>query len=123
MSDEATDAAPAPAHPVERLFPFVLKTQALLIGRDTLRANKGNLSGELKFARKLGRRRGRKTSEEAAGQARAIVDHEGGDDPAGAAGLIWNHPGFLTRGFPRRQSIDRQARPHGQGAATKKARG
>jgi ribosomal protein L7Ae-like RNA K-turn-binding protein len=37
MSDEA------PAHPVERLFPFVVKTRALLVGRDTLRANKGKL--------------------------------------------------------------------------------
>ena len=37
MSEE-----PAP-HPVERLFPFVLKTKALLVGRDTLRANKGRL--------------------------------------------------------------------------------
>ncbi len=43
MSDEATSNTPAPAHPVERLFPFVLKTKALLIGRDTLRANKGKL--------------------------------------------------------------------------------
>jgi hypothetical protein len=33
----------APSHPVERLFPFVLKTRALLVGRDTLRANKGKL--------------------------------------------------------------------------------
>jgi hypothetical protein len=32
-----------PPHPVERLFPFVLKTRALLVGRDTLRANKGKL--------------------------------------------------------------------------------
>ena len=30
-------------HPVERMFPFVLKTRALLVGRDTLRANKGKL--------------------------------------------------------------------------------
>ena len=28
---------------VERLFPFVLKTRALLVGRDTLRANKNKL--------------------------------------------------------------------------------
>ncbi|HEY2329396.1 MAG TPA: hypothetical protein VGI63_06240 [Verrucomicrobiae bacterium] len=34
---------PAQPHPVERLFPFVLKTRALLVGRDTLRANKGKL--------------------------------------------------------------------------------
>ena len=34
---------PSPTHSVERLFPFVLKTRALLVGRDTLRANKGKL--------------------------------------------------------------------------------
>jgi len=34
---------PTPPHSVERLFPFVLKTRALLVGRDTLRANKGKL--------------------------------------------------------------------------------
>jgi hypothetical protein len=34
---------PAQPHSVERLFPFVLKTRALLVGRDTLRANKGKL--------------------------------------------------------------------------------
>ena len=33
----------APARPVERMFPFVLKTRGLLVGRDTLRANKGKL--------------------------------------------------------------------------------
>ena len=37
MSDEVVP------HPVERMFPFVLKTRALLVGRDTLRANKGKL--------------------------------------------------------------------------------
>ena len=37
MSDEVIP------HPVERMFPFVLKTRALLVGRDTLRANKGKL--------------------------------------------------------------------------------
>ncbi len=41
MSDEV------PVEPVgknvERLFPFVVKTRGLLIGRDTLRANKGKL--------------------------------------------------------------------------------
>ena len=37
MSDEITP------HPVERMFPFVLKTRALLVGRDTLRSNKGKL--------------------------------------------------------------------------------
>ena len=29
--------------PVERLFPFVLRARILLIGRDTLRTNKGKL--------------------------------------------------------------------------------
>jgi hypothetical protein len=37
MSDEV------PPHPVERLLPFVLKTKSLLVGRDTLRANKSKL--------------------------------------------------------------------------------
>jgi hypothetical protein len=37
MSDET------PAKSVERLFPFVLKSRALLIGRDTLRRSKGKL--------------------------------------------------------------------------------
>jgi hypothetical protein len=32
-----------PAKNVERMFPFVLKTRGLLVGRDTLRANKGKL--------------------------------------------------------------------------------
>ena len=47
MSDEPAEkpavpeAAPAPG--VERLFPFVLKTRGLLIGRDSLFANKGKL--------------------------------------------------------------------------------
>jgi len=43
MSDEAPAAPSVPAQNVERLFPFVLKTRALLVGRDTLRANKGKL--------------------------------------------------------------------------------
>jgi hypothetical protein len=38
-----SDSEPIQPHPVERLFPFVLKTRALLVGRDTLRANKGKL--------------------------------------------------------------------------------
>ena len=37
------EPASAPAHPVERLLPFVLKTKSLLVGRDTLRANKSKL--------------------------------------------------------------------------------
>jgi len=43
MSDEASTEPPAPAKNVERLFPFVVKTRGLLIGRDTLRANKNKL--------------------------------------------------------------------------------
>ena len=37
MSDGATP------HPLERLLPFVLKTKSLLVGCDTLRANKSKL--------------------------------------------------------------------------------
>jgi hypothetical protein len=32
-----------PAKPVERLFPFVLKSRVLLVGRDTLRRSKSKL--------------------------------------------------------------------------------
>ena len=35
--------SPEPARPVERLFPFVLKTRILIVGRDTLRRSKGRL--------------------------------------------------------------------------------
>lgn len=34
---------PMPAKSVERLFPFVLKARALIVGRDTLRRSKGRL--------------------------------------------------------------------------------
>lgn len=43
MNDAAPADNPAPTPAVERLFPFVLKTQGLIIGRDSLRANKGRL--------------------------------------------------------------------------------
>jgi ribosomal protein L7Ae-like RNA K-turn-binding protein len=43
MSDEAPLEETAPTRPVERLFPFVLKTRGLVIGREALRANKGKL--------------------------------------------------------------------------------
>ena len=33
----------APTKPVERLFPFVLKSRALIVGRDTLARSKSNL--------------------------------------------------------------------------------
>jgi hypothetical protein len=34
---------PAPTKSVERLFPFVLRARILMVGRDTLRRNKGKL--------------------------------------------------------------------------------
>jgi len=44
MSEEAPIESAEPAvKNVERLFPFVVKTRGLLIGRDTLRANKSKL--------------------------------------------------------------------------------
>ena len=43
MTDETSPEAPVPAHNVERLFPFVLKTRGLLVGRDSLRANRSKL--------------------------------------------------------------------------------
>jgi hypothetical protein len=43
MDDELPAEPALPAKSVERLFPFVLKTRGLLVGRDTLRANKGKL--------------------------------------------------------------------------------
>ena len=43
MNDDASAESLTPAKPVERLFPFVLKTRGLVIGRDALRANRGKL--------------------------------------------------------------------------------
>jgi len=46
MSDEApieSAESVVPAKNVERLFPFVVKTRGLLVGRDTMRANKSKL--------------------------------------------------------------------------------
>ena len=43
MSEEASSEELVPAKNVERLFPFVLKTRGLVVGRDALRANKGKL--------------------------------------------------------------------------------
>ena len=43
LPTEEPTAPAAPVRPVERLFPFVLKTRGLLVGRDTLRANRGKL--------------------------------------------------------------------------------
>jgi hypothetical protein len=43
MNDDGSMASSAPVKPVERLFPIVLKTRGLVIGRDALRANRGKL--------------------------------------------------------------------------------
>jgi len=43
MSEGVASEKSVPAKNVERLFPFVIKTRALLVGRDTLRANKSKL--------------------------------------------------------------------------------
>jgi hypothetical protein len=56
-----------------------------------------------KRARKSRCCRGRKSSEEAAGQAAAIVDHDPRNELAGSSGLIWNHFDFLAHRRPSRQ--------------------
>ena len=43
MDEEASAEPSLPVRPVERLFPFVLKTRGLVVGRDALRANRGKL--------------------------------------------------------------------------------
>ena len=43
MSEEPAPQPAVPAPGVERLFPFVMKTRGLIIGRDSLFANKGKL--------------------------------------------------------------------------------
>ena len=43
MDEAPPTESPAAPPNVERLFPFVLKTRALLVGRDALRSNKGKL--------------------------------------------------------------------------------
>jgi ribosomal protein L7Ae-like RNA K-turn-binding protein len=43
MSEELPAEPAVPGPEVARLFPFVLKTRGLLVGRDTLRANRGKL--------------------------------------------------------------------------------
>ena len=40
---ESVQSQAEPARPVERLFPFVLKSLTLIVGRDTLRHSKGRL--------------------------------------------------------------------------------
>src|ERR1700722_13575666 len=56
-------------------------------------------------ARKPRRRRGREPSEETAGQAAVIVDHDPCGELVSDAGLIWNHFNFLAQCLPSRQSI------------------
>lgn len=41
--NELPGESAAPAHPVERLFPFVRKARSLVVGRDAIRANRGRL--------------------------------------------------------------------------------
>jgi hypothetical protein len=55
-----------------------------------------DLGARLSRASKLRGRRGRKASEETAGQAAAIVDH---DAPADNAGLVQNHGVYIARDF------------------------
>jgi ribosomal protein L7Ae-like RNA K-turn-binding protein len=43
MDEELPVEPAAPTKPVERLFPFVLKTRGLVVGREALRANRGKL--------------------------------------------------------------------------------
>lgn len=43
MNEDQPAKGPASTGGVERLFPFVMKTKALVIGRDSLFANKGRL--------------------------------------------------------------------------------
>ncbi|HTE92673.1 MAG TPA: hypothetical protein VK678_04120, partial [Bradyrhizobium sp.] len=73
-------------------------------------------------ARKPRRRRGREPSEEAAGQAAAIVDHDPSGEFVRNAGLIWNHSAFLAHSLPSRQSIDGQRR-YLDGVAQQKSAG
>lgn len=43
MSDDAAAENPVPTKNVGRLFPFVLKSRGLLVGREALRANRNKL--------------------------------------------------------------------------------
>jgi len=43
MTDPIPNSTPPPPKTVERLFPFVLKTRSLIIGRDSLMRSKGKL--------------------------------------------------------------------------------
>jgi len=42
-AEDGSRSVPAPAKPVERMFPFVLRARILMVGRDTLRRSKGKL--------------------------------------------------------------------------------
>jgi hypothetical protein len=64
-----------------------------------------NAGAESDRARKARCRRGREPSEETAGQAAVIVDHDPSGEFVGDAGLIWNHFKFLAQRRPSRQSI------------------
>jgi hypothetical protein len=59
-----------------------------------MRATRKNAGAASKRAWKSRCRRSRESSEEAAGQAAAIVDHDRRGELAGGAGLIWNHSNF-----------------------------
>jgi hypothetical protein len=43
MAGETSADASFDPHPVARLFPFVLKTRGLVVGREAIRANRGRL--------------------------------------------------------------------------------
>jgi hypothetical protein len=59
------------------------------------RAKRGSAGAASTRARKSpGKSRRREPSEEAAGQAAAIIDHDGRGEPASDAGLVWNHSIF-----------------------------
>jgi hypothetical protein len=64
-----------------------------------------NAGAESDRARKPRCRRGREPSEETAGQAAVIVDHDPSGELVGGVGLIWNHFKFLAQRLPSRQSI------------------
>jgi hypothetical protein len=43
MNTESTEQEKSPGKPVERLFPFVLRSRSLIVGRDTLHRSKSKL--------------------------------------------------------------------------------
>jgi hypothetical protein len=74
-------------------------------GKRVTRVNRINAGAKSKRARKPRCRRGREPSEETAGQAAVIVDHNPSGELTSDAGLIWNHFNFLAQHRPSRQSI------------------